>query len=132
MVKNSNETEALAIEEAAQMDRHFNDFHVAGFTYYDGVDVFAELKIGTELAFAAEPQNKYDNCAVAIYYKNYKLGYIPHGKNKYISKFLNFGHSGLFEVKINRISPEEHPEQQISVVVKIKDITQKPKRKAAG
>ena len=113
----------LKAEEMVSMDRHFDDFHIAGFTYHDGVDVFNELKIGTELTFIAEPENKYDSYAVAIYFGKSKLGYIPHGKNKYISKFLNFGHTGLFDVKINRISPEEHPEHQISVVVKIKDNT---------
>jgi hypothetical protein len=40
--------------------------------------------------------------------------------NKYISKFLNFGHGDLFEIKNNKISPPDHPEQQVSVVVKIK------------
>ena len=26
-------------------DRHFSTFHIAGFTYYNGVDVFENLKI---------------------------------------------------------------------------------------
>jgi hypothetical protein len=107
--------------EMEVMDKHFDNFHIAGFTYHDGVDVFGELKIGAELDFVVEPDNKYDTYAVAIYYKDHKLGYVPRGTNKYISKFLNFGHTDLFEVKINRISPEEHPEHQIGVVVKIKD-----------
>jgi hypothetical protein len=99
------------------------------YTYYDGVDVFNELKIGTELYFIAEPDNKFDECAVAIYYNEYKLGYVPQNKNKYISKFLNFGHDDLFQIKINKISPSEHPEQQISVVVKIKNKEEKVKEK---
>jgi hypothetical protein len=70
---------------------------------------------------AAEPENNYDTYAVAIYYKDHKLGYIPRGRNKYISKFLNFGHTDLFEVRINRVSPEEDPEAQIGVVVRIVD-----------
>jgi hypothetical protein len=111
--------------EMPHMDRYFDDFHIAGFTYHDGVDVFSELKIGAELTLAAEPENKYDTYAVAVFYHNHKLGYIPRGKNKYISKFLNFGHTGLFDIKINRVSPEEHPEHQIGVVVKIKDKTEK-------
>ncbi len=105
------------------MDMHFDNFHIAGFTYYDGIDVFNKLEIGTELSLKAEPNNKYDIYAVALYYKNYKLGYIPHGNNKYVSKFLNLGHTNLFEAKINRISPDEHPEHQIGVVLKIRNIT---------
>jgi hypothetical protein len=109
------------IEERNTMDRHFDNFYIAGFTYHDGVDVFGKLKIGTELTMVAEPDNKYDTHAVAIYFKGYKLGYIPRGNNKYISKFIYFGHADLFEMKINRISQEEHPEEQIGVVVKIKN-----------
>ncbi len=110
-------------EPTPSMDRYFEDFHIAGFVYYDGVEVFNELKIGTELTLIVEPQNKYDIFAVAIYYQNHKLGYIPRSHNKYISKFLNLGHKDIFEVKINRISPEENPENQIGVVIKIVDKT---------
>ena len=109
------------------LDRHYDNFNIAGFTYYDGVDVFNELKIGTELYFVVEPDNKFDESAVAIYYNEYKLGYVPQNRNKYISKFLNFGHSDLFQIKINKISPSDHPEQQISVVVKIKNKEEKIK-----
>jgi hypothetical protein len=120
------DAEIAIIEEP--MDKHFDNFHIAGFTYHDGVDVFNELKIGTELVLIAEPDNKYDCYAVAIYFNGHKLGYIPKGRNKYISKFLNFGHTNLFEIKINRISPEEHPEHQIGIVVKIKDISKSKNR----
>jgi hypothetical protein len=109
------------------LDRHYDNFNIAGFTYYDGVDVFNELKIGTELRFIAEPDNKFDEHAVAIYYNEHKLGYVPQNRNKYISKFLNFGHTNLFEIKINKISSFEHPEQQVSVVVKIKTKEEKEK-----
>ena len=116
------------VDEMPSMDRHFSDFHIAGFTYYEGVDVFNELKIGAELQLVAEPENNHDNYAVAVYYQNHKLGYIPRDKNKYISKFLNFGHTELFDVKINRMSPEEHPEHQIGVVIKIKDKVEKKRK----
>ncbi|MDR3245998.1 MAG: HIRAN domain-containing protein, partial [Prevotellaceae bacterium] len=69
-------------------DRHFANFHIAGFTYYDGVDVFYELRIGTKLILKAEPTNQFDAYAVAIYYNDTKLGYVPREKNKEISKFL--------------------------------------------
>jgi hypothetical protein len=101
-------------------DRHFSNFNIAGFTYYDGVDVFYDLKIGTELHLKAEPKNCFDAYAVAIYYNETKLGYIPKGENKEISKFLNLGHTSLFEMKINQISMETHTERQVGVLVRIK------------
>ena len=103
------------------INRHYDNFNIAGFTYYDGVDVFDKLSIGTELRLVPEPENKFDEAAVALYYNEFKLGYIPKNKNSYISKFLNLGHVNLFEVKINQISSSDNPEQQISVVVRIRD-----------
>jgi hypothetical protein len=102
-------------------DRHYLTFHVAGFTYYDGVDVFDQLKIGLELKLIAESENKFDAYAVAVYFQDHKLGYIPRGSNKDIHKFLLLGHDNLFSAKINRVSPDEPPEQQIGVIVKIKE-----------
>jgi hypothetical protein len=95
--------------------------NIAGFTYYDGLDVINELAIGTHLALVAEPENKFDPYAVAIHYNKKKLGYIPSGENKFIHQFLQSGYTDLFEVRINRISLESHPEKQIGVIVKIRN-----------
>jgi len=100
-------------------DRHFASYHIAGFTYYDGVDVFDKLKIGTKLLLKAEPENRFDPNAVAIYYKEDKLGFVPRAENEELFKFLNLGYTDLFEVKISQISPDSHPEKQIRVVVRI-------------
>ena len=100
-------------------DRHFANFHIAGFTYYSGVDVFENLKIGRELQLKAEAENPFDPNAVAIYYQDEQLGYVPREENALIRKFLNLGYADLFEVKISQIVPEAHPEKQIRVVVRI-------------
>ena len=102
-------------------DRHFTTFHIAGFTYYNGIDVFEDLRIGAELFLKAEPENRFDPYAVAIYYENEKLGFVPREENEMLRKFLNLGHSDLFEVRISQVSPEAHPEKQIRVVVRIKE-----------
>ena len=100
------------------MNSYFSDFNIAGFLYYDGVEVFHELQIGSEVQLVPEPENRYDEYAVAIYFQGKKLGFIPRGMNKQISKLLNHGYNP-FTVKINRISPREHPNNQVGVVVKI-------------
>lgn len=102
-------------------DRHFTHFNMAGFTYYDGIEVFQELKVGTTLTLAAEPDNQHDPYAVALFYNNKKLGYIPREENQQISQFLNLGYTNLFEVRINRIAPESYPEKQIGVVVRVRE-----------
>lgn len=100
--------------------RHYTTFSIAGFTYWEGCIVLDQLKIGTELKLILEGDNKFDAYAVAIYFGEHKLGYIPRGENREISKFLEMGHSNLFEVRINRITPEAEPEGQVGVIVYIK------------
>ena len=102
-------------------DRHFANFHIAGFTYYNGVDVFENLKIGVQLWLKAEPENRFDPHAVAIYYRDEKLGFVPRSENELLSKFLNLGYSDLFEAKISQVSPEATPEKQVRVVVRIRE-----------
>ena len=102
-------------------DRHFANFHIAGFAYYDGIDVFENLRIGTQLILKSEPENRYDPEAVAIYYQGIKLGFVPRDENKMIRKFLNLGYYDLFEVKISQVSPDAHPEKQVRVVVRINE-----------
>jgi hypothetical protein len=101
--------------------RHFVDFHIAGFTYWDGLEVVKQLEVGTELILRGEPENPYDSEAVAIYHGDIKIGYVPKDRNSQISQLLFYGYSDLFETKISQIDPETHPEKQYRVVVKIRD-----------
>lgn len=101
--------------------RHIEDFHLAGFAYYDGLDVIEELKLGTSLEMLAEPTNPYDSEAVVILYQGKKLGYIPKHKNSLISRLLFYGHGDILEARVQMIDLTEHPERQLRVVVKFKD-----------
>ena len=105
--------------------RVFAEFHLAGFTYGDGIDVLEELKPGLDVNLVAEPDNPYDSEAVAIFYKDVRLGYIPKNHNSQISQLLFFGHGDIFEAKINYHNDHEHPERQLRVVVRIKDKREK-------
>lgn len=119
------ETVFAAIQrQRYEPSRYFMDFHIAGFAYYDGIDVIQELQVGTPVQLVGEPDNPHDPQAVAIYFKNRKLGYIPAGKNTVFSTFLYFGHHDLFEARIQMASTDNHPERQFRVVVRVKDIRQ--------
>jgi hypothetical protein len=100
-------------------NQFYSTFYIAGFTYWNGLEVFDDLKIGTQLRLEVEPSNGHDPNAVKILYKETMLGYIPRGENEEISKFLQLDYADLFNTRINRINPDAHPEKQISVVVKI-------------
>jgi hypothetical protein len=97
--------------------RHFSTFRIAGFTYWEGCIALTQLKIGTELRLEREADNKFDPYAVAVYFNEYKLGYIPRDENREISKFLDMGYKAIFEVRINRIDKRETPENQVGAIV---------------
>lgn len=101
--------------------RHIDDFHLAGFAYYDGLDVIQELTLGQTVDLVKEDNNPYDEQAVAIYYKDKKLGYIPSSHNSMISTLLYYGHGDIFEARIQMVNHDSHPERQLRVVVKVKD-----------
>lgn len=101
--------------------RHFMDFHLAAFAYYDGLDVIDDLKLGAPVVLKAEPENSYDPKAVAVFFDDVKIGYVPSVHNYILSKLLYFGHGDIFEARIQMVRPDNHPERQFRVVVRIKD-----------
>ncbi|HEL2683970.1 HIRAN domain-containing protein [Streptococcus suis] len=101
--------------------RNVQDFHLAAFAYYDGLDVIDQLKPGTPVQLVGEPSNPHDSEAVAIFYQGTKLGYIPSDKNSLISRLIYFGHGDILEARIQMSNTENHPDRQFRVVVKLKD-----------
>lgn len=98
---------------------HLDNFHIAGFGYWEGCEAFEHLKIGTQLELVREADNAFDPYAVAIYYGEYKLGFIPRGSNHDISKYLDMGLGDIYDVRITRITENAAPENQVEVIVNI-------------
>ena len=65
------------------------DCHIAGFQYYEGEAVLPRLNEGSELRLVREADNPYDDKAVAIYYRNHKLGFIPRSDNEVIANMID-------------------------------------------
>ena len=107
--------------EGFEPSRYLMDFHLAAFTYNDGLDVIDDLKLGAPVLLKAEPENSYDPQAVAIFFDDVKIGYVPSTQNAVLSKLLYFGHGDIFEARIQMVKADNHPERQFRVVVKIKD-----------
>lgn len=82
--------------------------------------VINELKPGAKLDLVRDAHNPFDPRAVAIYYGNTKLGYIPKNHNEDISTFLDMCHTDLFDARVQSVSPDNHPESQVRVVIFIK------------
>ena len=108
------------MEKRTERRKHFLHTNVAGFMYWDGCEAFSRLEIGTKLELVRESDNKYDSDAIALYYMDYKLGYVPGSENEIFAQFLDMGHSDLFEVRVCRLCPDAHPERQVYVNIYIK------------
>lgn len=104
-------------KNAKEKRRHFASFRIAGFGYYDGCMAMEHLAMGSKLILKREENNKFDPHAVAIYYKDMKLGFIPQEKNEVICNLLDMGYSDIFEARVQRLSPDMHPEKQIAVIL---------------
>ena len=82
-------------------------------------EAFEHGKVGTRLLVRS--RTMFDAYAVALYLGDFKLGFIPRGENHDISKYLDMGLDDIYEVRVQRISPDEHPENQVEVIVYIKN-----------
>jgi hypothetical protein len=107
--------------------KHLLNCNIAGFTYYDGPIVFKQLEVGTALQLVDEQENRHDPNAIALYFGKSKLGFVQRDSNKTLSLFFEQGYDDIFEAYINRITPDEHPENQIGVVVYLKEKKRKSK-----
>ncbi len=108
--------------ENKTINRHLGSFNIAGFTYWEGCMAIDSLKIGTSLQLVREADNRFDPHAVAIYFDGYKLGFVPRGENELIAKLLDLGYSNIFDLRVQRLSLEAHPEKQVGVVIFINEV----------
>lgn len=62
---------------------------LSGVKYYDYGLASRLLKKGSPLTFIREPQNPYDSYAIAVWYKTWKIGYVPKNQNEILSNMLD-------------------------------------------
>lgn len=96
-------------------------FHIAGFQYADGALVLGDLKAGDKLTLCAERDNPHDPEAVAIYYGNTKLGYVPGNEVGPLSLMMYYGHEDVFEARVQQVAPERSPWHQVRVGLYVVD-----------
>lgn len=101
--------------------RRITSFHIRGFQHWDGAIVLDELTSGKKLDIIPEPDNPYDPQAMAIYYMDVKLGYVPANENALFSLLAYYGHVDVFESRIIQIDREADPWDQVRVAVYVKD-----------
>jgi hypothetical protein len=64
---------------------------VRGFKYYAGPALLPQMNEGDMLQLVREPQNEYDEFAIALHYNQQKIGFVPAESNDVLSKLLDIG-----------------------------------------
>jgi hypothetical protein len=88
---------------------------LAGFQYYRGAAVWPFLSVGERLTLVRESFNGHDSDAVAVYFRNDKLGYIPGRANSTIAQLLDRGER--LEAKVARLLEESNPWRRVRIAI---------------
>jgi hypothetical protein len=62
---------------------------VRGFQYYDGPGLLGEMGALDRLLLVREPENRYDHNAIAFYYRDHKIGFVPREKNEVLARLMD-------------------------------------------
>jgi hypothetical protein len=64
-------------------------FFVAGFRFHKGMELLPYMEVNDLLELRREPDNEHDECAVALYWQQEMIGYIPAASNEMLAKLLD-------------------------------------------
>ena len=64
---------------------------LAGFVYYDGQDVWDQIRIGDRVSLVRESRNPHDSGAVRLEWKGHMLGYVPRKENSDLARQMDHG-----------------------------------------
>ena len=90
---------------------------IAGFQFHRGDAIWLALEVGEELALVRESSNTHDPDAVAVYFHEEKLGYVPRAENGAIAQMLDRGES--LEARISKLLIEEDPWERIRISISL-------------
>lgn len=93
------------------------DFPLAGFQYYRGRAVWSFLREGEALRLVREPFNFFDPHAVAVYFRNDKLGYLPQARNRAVAQMLDRGRT--VHAEISRLLRSDDPWDRVQIRVSL-------------
>jgi hypothetical protein len=88
---------------------------IAGFQFHSGDAIWSALGVGDELRLVRESSNAHDADAVAIYFNDDKLGYVPRAENSAISQMLDRGED--LQARISRLLVDEDPWQRVRISI---------------
>lgn len=64
-------------------------FFVAGFKFHKGMALLPYMEVNDLLELRREPNNEHDDCAIALYWQQEMIGYVPADSNEMLAKLLD-------------------------------------------
>ncbi len=101
--------------------KHYRKFYllqcfVAGFKFYKGMQLLPQMKEGDLLELVREPDNKYDDCAIALHWNNEKIGFIPASENALLSRLLD-AHALELSAEITHLNKQVQPWENLGLAI---------------
>ncbi len=90
---------------------------VAGLQYHDGEIIWSQLQETDSLQLVREPGNAHDENAVAVYWKRYKLGYLPRTENTTISQMLD--RNEYLTAHVTKLKESRNPWARVQLAVEL-------------
>lgn len=134
-IQNQSIVEEPELEYGKQPGLFFDEYKVAGLSYHikEDDEIWDLLNVGSKVKLEAQPNNTYDENAVAIKF-DYPLiengtkiiiskliGYIPSSDNARISALLNAGWNEIFNCRISSIEMSEAYHSRLRIEVYIRN-----------
>lgn len=95
---------------------YLQQFFVAGFRHYMGMDLLPYMQVGDLLELRREPENLYDDCAIALHWQQEKIGYVPYELNEIPAKLLDAKALPLLGM-ITHLNSEVKPWENVAVAI---------------
>lgn len=86
---------------------------LAGFQHHRAEGIWPFLRPGLELRLRREPWNRHDPLAVAVYYRQEKLGYLPRSGNAAVARWLDQGRT--LRASIASLADTPHPRGRVQL-----------------
>lgn len=116
-----SQTKAASQGEKYEPSRMLSSFHIKGFQHWDGVLVLSNMKVGDKLDLVPEFNNPFDPQAIAVYFNDSKLGYVPADENETFAVMFFYGYKDAFEARVMQIDPEADPWNQVRMGIYVTD-----------
>lgn len=91
---------------------------LAGFQYHRASAIWPFLRVGEPLHLRREPSNPHDRHAVAVWFRNEHLGYIPRRENRALAGLMDQGEQ-LGASIVRLLDEERNPWRKIRIRVEI-------------